>query len=345
MNANNDISLVVCTYNGSSQIKDLLDCLKTQTANDRLKVILVDDGSKDLTPVLVREWMTNNRELNLKFVSSGKNIGLPAARNLGMSMVETDFVVFTDDDCRPGPTWIAEILETWNQVDRNTVALTGPVSSFSTDSFNRRYVTQTKPVAAMGLGKNSSSLVEKFARYFKPTALKSGDSVSALVGANMSFRSFALRKVFGFDVAIKFGSDDTIVSQKLRKQFGEESLKYFTNIELQHNFAANFSDSLRRAYKYAIANAKNQKSNGPTKTLPLPTPALSLLLSLAICLPITLLSSVVLGLIAFPLVLAIVVFSLHLKLVNKDKESMLYPYAKWVEELADNFGYVRGLFS
>jgi glycosyltransferase involved in cell wall biosynthesis len=345
MNASPEISIVVCTYNGAAQIISLLDCINQQSEKRRIKVILVDDGSKDETPLLVREWMTKNRELALKFVSSGRNIGLPAARNLGMSMVDTDFVVFTDDDCRPGPTWIADILGNWRDVDRSVVAFTGPVSSYSTDSFNRRYVTETNPVSAAALDQQNKSLFKKVVRYFKKSKLNSGDAVSALVGANMTFRTFALRKVYGFDVAIKFGSDDTIVSYKLRNQFGDESLAYFSNIELKHAFNKKFSDTLRRAYKYAIANAKNQKSNGPTKALPLPTPALSLFLSSFICTPVALSISLTLGLALLLPALLVVIFLLHVNLVRNSAESLLYPYAKWAEELADNIGYLRGLLS
>ena len=345
---NKKISLVVCTFNGANQVIELLECVSAQTALSELEVIVVDDGSTDQTPFLVREWMTSNKQTDLKFVSSPKNIGLPAARNLGLSIVKTEYVSFADDDCRPDPNWTKEVLNTWDNCNKDTVAFSGPVIANSVDSFNRRYVSTTEPLAAtVSDQKGNGSLLRKIVRYFKNEKPVTGGTISALVGANMSFRTSDLKAVFGFDTTIKFGSDDTIVSRKLTAWFGEGSIRYFGDVVMKHEFNSKFSDSLRRAYKYAIANGKNFKEQKQISSLPLQTPFLTLLVALAAVEIGWVLVSPALGVALIPTAGILAIFTIHLRLVRlgRGREAWLYPFAKFAEELADNIGFLRGLLS
>jgi glycosyltransferase involved in cell wall biosynthesis len=348
LETNQQTTLVICTYNRSNEIIELLDCVKKQTIVSAIDVIVVDDGSKDDTAFSVRTWLSQNRDTRLRFVSAPKNIGLPAARNLGFSLVHTPQVSFIDDDCRPAPNWMEEVMKAWSTMDSTVVAFSGPVIGQTNDTFNRRYVAATNPLSSRTLDdlETKVGILKRIRRYFTFSSPKDGDYVASLVGANMTFRTSALRSVFGFDTELKFGSDDTIVSQKLRAKFGDQSLKFVDAIEMPHNFEKSFRDTLRRAYKYAVTNGKNFKAKKKTIVLPLPTPTFAIVLSALSCSPIGIYSSVFLALAFLPLSIALFVFLLHLKLVStKSRESVLYPFAKFTEELADNLGYLRGLLS
>jgi glycosyltransferase involved in cell wall biosynthesis len=346
--ANKKISVCVCTFNSAKQVLALLDCLNAQISLSELEVIVVDDGSTDQTPFLVREWMTTHKQTDLKFVSSPKNIGLPAARNLGLSIVKTEYVSFVDDDCRPDPNWIKEVLNTWANCNKETVAFSGPVIANSVDSFNRRYVSITGHLSATFSDQNdSSSLQRKIMRYFKKEKPESGGTISALVGANMSFRTSDLKTVFGFDTTIKFGSDDAIVSRKLAAWFGTSSIRYFSDVVMKQELNPSFSDSLRRAYKCAVVNGKNFKAQNQISSLPLPTPALTLLVALVVGVLGLFLVSPVLGVALFPPAGIVSIFLIHLRFVclGGGREALLYPFAKFAEELADNSGFLRGLLT
>ncbi|MBD1501376.1 glycosyltransferase family 2 protein, partial [Weissella cibaria] len=89
------ISIVIPMYNSASYIQDLLQDLKNQTSPN-FKIIIVDDCSNDNSVKTVE----NMRIPNLSLISLDCNVGRSEARNVGLTHVETDFVVFIDSDDR-----------------------------------------------------------------------------------------------------------------------------------------------------------------------------------------------------------------------------------------------------
>lgn len=89
------ISIVIPMYNSASYIQDLLQDLKNQTSPN-FKIIIVDDCSDDNSVKTVE----NMRISNLSLISLDCNVGRSEARNIGLTYVETDFVVFIDSDDR-----------------------------------------------------------------------------------------------------------------------------------------------------------------------------------------------------------------------------------------------------
>lgn len=89
------ISIVIPMYNSASYIQDLLQDLKNQTSPN-FKLIIVDDCSDDNSVKTVE----NMRIPNLSLISLDCNVGRSEARNIGLTYVETDFVVFIDSDDR-----------------------------------------------------------------------------------------------------------------------------------------------------------------------------------------------------------------------------------------------------
>ena len=69
---------------------------------DRFEVVIVDDGS--IEPV-VKPFCD---QLNLKLLRT-VNSGPAAARNKGAAVSEGEYLVFTDDDCRPAIDWMKKI--------------------------------------------------------------------------------------------------------------------------------------------------------------------------------------------------------------------------------------------
>lgn len=343
------ISVVVCSHNGGKGLVELLNCLKAQTAVNKIEVILVDDGSTDDTAELARHWLTENRTLQLRLVSTVNNIGLPAARNRGLSLVTSDKVAFTDDDCRPGPLWIENLMTSWENASETVVGISGPVQTLHPETFNQKYADAISPLRATAIDPvQAKSLRNRIKRYFKKPELHTGAYLSAVVGANMSFRREALRGVFGFDPLNKFGADDTIVSEKLRAKFGDDSLIFDASIPMHHQFDRQFHDTTRRAYRYAITNGRNLRSRRGNLILPLPTPFMSLLLVACASTFVYLIFGFWVALVSFPALIILATYSLHARqlFTNKHlgKVRLLFPIGKLIEELADNCGYLRGLW-
>lgn len=87
------ISVVVPIYNKEKYLKKCIESILTQTYKD-IELILVDDGSKDDSLKICKEYETDKR---VKIISK-KNGGVSAARNIGVENASGDKIVFIDAD-------------------------------------------------------------------------------------------------------------------------------------------------------------------------------------------------------------------------------------------------------
>ena len=98
------------------RMRDLSGCLRAVRKSasglrGRAEVIVVDDGSRDGTPAMVRKlariW---GRRLPLRLIHLNKPHGPATARNRGARAARSETLVFTDSDCIPKPGWFGAIL-------------------------------------------------------------------------------------------------------------------------------------------------------------------------------------------------------------------------------------------
>jgi glycosyltransferase involved in cell wall biosynthesis len=93
-----DVAVVITTYNHARYLGEALDSVLAQTAPAR-QIIVVDDGSSD-APEQVTARYPRVRLLRQA------NAGLSAARNAGLVLADTTYVIFLDADDRLHPTAI-----------------------------------------------------------------------------------------------------------------------------------------------------------------------------------------------------------------------------------------------
>jgi GT2 family glycosyltransferase len=104
------IAVVAATHNRAFRLSLLLEALRAQTLpRDQFEVIVVDDGSADVTPQLLAD-AERAGDLDLTVLRRETGGGPAAARNLGWRAARAPLIAFTDDDCRPAPDWLAEYL-------------------------------------------------------------------------------------------------------------------------------------------------------------------------------------------------------------------------------------------
>lgn len=90
------ISVIIPTYNSIHFIKETVDSLLNQTVELR-EIIVIDDNSNDGTQILLNELkQINNKKLILKFLT--ENVGSSEARNIGLRIANTQWVLFMDHD-------------------------------------------------------------------------------------------------------------------------------------------------------------------------------------------------------------------------------------------------------
>lgn len=105
------LSFVICTRNRVSMMPGCLDSLlaATRAAPDvSVEIVVVDNGSTDGTAAAVEQWASANA-IPVRVVPEPR-AGLSIARNAGFSAARGDILVFTDDDCRVAPDYIAHLI-------------------------------------------------------------------------------------------------------------------------------------------------------------------------------------------------------------------------------------------
>ena len=97
-------SVVVPAFNASTTLSATLRALQAQTCKD-FEIIVVDDGSRDTTPVIALDAARNDPRIH---VVRQANRGLAGARNSGIAAARGDFIGFCDADV----LWLPDKLAT-----------------------------------------------------------------------------------------------------------------------------------------------------------------------------------------------------------------------------------------
>jgi GT2 family glycosyltransferase len=97
------ISIIIPSFNGASRIRACIDALLAQTANRRVEILVVNDGSTDNTADVVHGYPA------VRLIDQA-NAGPAAARNRGAAEAQGRILFFTDDDCVPTPGWLDAML-------------------------------------------------------------------------------------------------------------------------------------------------------------------------------------------------------------------------------------------
>lgn len=90
----NRLSVIIPVYNGEKYISRCLDSVLNQNV-EGLEIIIVDDGSKDDTGKICKEYQ--EKDSRIKYFNK-KNEGVSVARNYGIEKVSGKYMTFVDAD-------------------------------------------------------------------------------------------------------------------------------------------------------------------------------------------------------------------------------------------------------
>ena len=120
------ISVIICTYNRSNTLKELLDCLLVQDLKEPFEIIVVDNNSKDDTKTVVESYKSKFQG-KLKYFFEPQQ-GKPFALNLGIKEAQGEILVFTDDDCTVGEDYLTHIYESYLKYGSEIGVLGGKIT-------------------------------------------------------------------------------------------------------------------------------------------------------------------------------------------------------------------------
>ena len=179
------ISVIVCSYNGARTLGQCLDALATLDYPN-YEVIVVNDGSTDDTPAIAQDYPVR--------LINQPNMGLSAARNVGLAASNGDIVAYLDDDAFPHRYWLRYLATAFNRSTH--VGIGGPNLPPAGDGLVAECVA-----AAPG----------------NPLHVLLSDEIAEHIpGCNMAYRKVALLAIDGFDTRFRAAGDDVDLCWRLQ---------------------------------------------------------------------------------------------------------------------------------
>lgn len=91
------VSIIIPCYNHERYVKETLDSALNQDYPNK-QIIIIDDGSKDNSVQVIRDWIEQHKhEIEVKFVSR-PNKGVPATLNEGIRLADGQYVTLIASD-------------------------------------------------------------------------------------------------------------------------------------------------------------------------------------------------------------------------------------------------------
>ncbi|MFZ5428332.1 MAG: glycosyltransferase [Thermodesulfobacteriota bacterium] len=183
------ISVIVCAYNADSTMEGCLASFQ-HVEYPNFEVIVVDDGSTDKTGEISDRYAAKFPFIH---VIHQPNLGLSAARNVGMYAAKGDIIAYTDSDCYVDPHWLTYMA--WAFRDKRFAAIGGPNLPPPEDN-------RTAACVAVSPG--------------APTHVLITDEIAEHIpGCNMAYRREALMETGGFDATYRAAGDDVDLCWRL----------------------------------------------------------------------------------------------------------------------------------
>jgi len=97
------VSAIAVCYNHERYVHDCLESIRAQDYSN-LQIIIADDGSKDMSSLLIGRWIEQNPSLRVTFLHNEQNLGVCKTLNRALSAAQGKYIsmIATDDVWEPG---------------------------------------------------------------------------------------------------------------------------------------------------------------------------------------------------------------------------------------------------
>jgi len=203
-----DVSVVIAVRNEQKNIMRLLNDLRQQDFPlNQLEILIINDHSDDATVLLIDEFMTENKNIDVRLIHS-KGEGKKFALREGIQMSKHDLIVTTDGDCSMGSAWLRRLAEFF--IEKKPKLIVGPVVYEKRKGFSQHfYWLDFMSLVASGAG-----------------SLGAGLPLMAN-GASLAFEKQAFLDVVKSQSGKSFASgDDVFLLHAVADRYGAKSIHF-----------------------------------------------------------------------------------------------------------------------
>ncbi|EPF69379.1 glycosyltransferase family 2 protein [Acinetobacter rudis] len=108
-----EISIIIPVYNEEKNLIKCLEGLDLQSSK-AFEAIFIDDGSTDASVSMIKTFIAQHQDLNIKLIQQ-KNSGAAAARRTGMAQCANDYVINLDCDDQISSNAIEAVIDQLSQ--------------------------------------------------------------------------------------------------------------------------------------------------------------------------------------------------------------------------------------
>ncbi len=255
-----EVSIIIPVMNRADELRRCLTSLtQLNYPQEKLQIIVVDDGSSDDSPDVAREFGS------LLVPSGGTGRGPAAARNVGASMATGEILAFIDSDCSASGNWLCELIAAFN--DSAMAAVGGQVDGMCAESAVDRYEAVMSSLS-LGSRERSGNL---------------GTDTFYLPSCNLLVRSSAFRQASGFDDSMHVG-EDVDLTWRLRDQGW--TICYLPTGNVLHEHRSSVRSFMSRRFDYGTSEGMLQRLHPLRRKQMVIPPLLATVLALCIIAPL-----------------------------------------------------------
>ncbi len=194
--------IVIVSYFGLPYLRQCLESVLQRTVWPDFRVVVVDNGSDDVTLDYLRAAAA--REPRLKVVFNGKNLGFAAANNIALRLLDDcETLALLNNDTVVPPEWLGKLVRYAAQPD---LGLVGPVTNWTGNE------------ARIDAGYSTLAGMERFARDYGAAHAGRIFDISVLAMYCVAFRREVFARTGELDEAYGVGMfEDVDYAEGVRK--------------------------------------------------------------------------------------------------------------------------------
>lgn len=255
------VSIVIPVKDRADELSRCLSSIaRLEYPQEMLQVIVVDDGSRDLSATVARDSGA------LVVPSGGTGRGPAAARNVGARAATGEVLAFIDSDCTASPGWLAELLPAFN--NPMMAAVGGQVDGMCTASAVDRYEAVMSSLS-LGTRERSGNV---------------GDDTFYLPSCNLLLRRSLFLDIGGFEDSMHVG-EDVDLTWRLRDQGW--TISYLPAGRVFHEHRSSIRSFMSRRFDYGTSEGILQRLHPNRRKRMVIPPLLAVLLALCLLAPFT----------------------------------------------------------
>ena len=226
------VSIIVPSYNRVSMLERCLQSLfALNYPLDCLEIIVVDDGSTDMTPTRLQEL--SSRYPQLRVVTHHNRQGVGISRNSGAAAARHALLAYIDSDCVATPQWLTQLVPAFH--NQRIAAVGGMIRAYDRQSVLGRYEDVR---SSLFMGEHSQQVRPAGPLTYLPTA-------------NLLIRRDMWQQLGGF-AALQQGEDVDFCRRLLATG---ASMLYLPHGVVYHDYRVELSSFLGIRAAYASAEA------------------------------------------------------------------------------------------